>query len=160
MAKRISTIEKGRGMSSDRLASMLVNLAEATPSQTQTRQQWESKLKTYLETLRWWDEQTMAPAITAGLKVWKWFPTIAEIQEQCKLVAKERTWELERQDERMRLADRTDREELTSEQKALNVKPLTDFVAGMREKNRDAGMGRRKKQHEGGSDAFRELMGH
>ena len=100
----------------------------------------------------------MAPAITAGLKVWKWFPTIAEIQEQCLLVAKERTQAAALAQSRLQISD--EREDLTAEQKITNVKPLTDLIAEMRKKNRDAGVGRRKKQHEGGSDAFRELMGH
>lgn len=78
----------------------------------------------------------MTAAIETGLKTWKWFPTIAHIQQACLKVVRERQWWDARVTENLRIADRKEREELTPEQKAINVKPLTDFLADNLEEKR------------------------
>ena len=130
--------DKRREMSPEKLTAMLVTLAEATPTQNLATKEWASKLKTYLETLRFWDEETLATGIKAGLKTWKWFPSVAEIHGECLKVVREARWWADRRTANLQIAERKEREELSPEQRAENIKPLTDFLESARQDKKRA----------------------
>lgn len=66
--------------------SALTTLWEVLPPlQQTTNEARESRLQTYVEELApRWDEQRAVTAIKSGLLEWKFFPSIAEIEAQCK----------------------------------------------------------------------------
>ena len=65
--------------------AMLTKLVEAFPPQMGTDTALGSRLTTYLDALAdRWHPDTGAKAIKAGLLEWKFFPSIAEIETQCR----------------------------------------------------------------------------
>lgn len=68
--------------------AMLTKLVEAFPPQQGTDTALESRMRTYLDSLaERWHPQVGVKAIKAGLLVWKFFPSIAEMEAQCQRFA-------------------------------------------------------------------------
>ena len=84
----VSTRAPSPSESRQKWLAMLTKLVEAFPPQQGTDAALESRLRTYLEILApEWHPETGAKAIKEGLRLWKFFPSIAEIETQCKRFA-------------------------------------------------------------------------
>ena len=94
MGNSLSTYKRSSPISQDKLLAALTMLINALPPQNITSKQLKSKISTYLEILSlWWTEEELSSAIQSGLKTqWKWFPTIMEIEQECRKVAHQ-NWE-------------------------------------------------------------------
>ena len=94
MGSSLSTTGRSPPISQEKLLTALTALMDALPAMNTTPTQLKSKISTYLEILSlWWTEEELSSAIQSGLKTqWKWFPTIMEIEQECRKVAHQ-NWE-------------------------------------------------------------------
>ena len=125
MVENLSTYGRQPPISRPRLLAILTMLMEAMPPLNITQAQIESKISTYLEILsKWWPEEEISLAVNHGLRTqWKFFPTIMEIEKECRKVAHSR-WE-ETQSQVQALIPEKFQE--TPEEKDENLKLIADL---------------------------------